>query len=273
MSDLITEVNRLADYKTRLYNRLVAQGDTVIQPNDSMDTYISRYERLKVINNQSITITENGDYRATGTYTGLNNITVNVPAGGAPTHKLYQLLDRISDDDDNEIGTVSGFFTDGNGVEYAVVCLDSTYRLPNAKWLSGNVLLPNLPSYNNWTLWEAKGTATFNTQKIIDFCESSSYTSDAASHCRSKSFVINGVTYYGQLPNIIELVDIAKNRNAINSADTSGGSLANYSKYWSSSQYNDNSVWGMSANGYVYNYSKNAEFSVCPVLEIPNVLA
>lgn len=253
---------------------MVAQGDTVIQPNDSMDTYISRYERLRSINNQSITITENGDYRATGIYTGLNNITVNVPAGGTPTHKLYQLLERISDDDDNEIGTVSGFFTDANDVEYAVVCLDAQYRLESAQYLSARgAVVTGLPQYSDWNIWEAKETATFNTQKIIDFCEGSSYTSTAVSHCRSKSFVINGVTYYGQLPNIIELIDIAKNRTAINNADTSGGRLGNHSYCWSSSQYDANKAWCITDYANATHYSRDNQYCACPVLEIPNAVA
>ena len=184
----------------------------------------------------------------------------------------YSLLERISDDNGNEIGTVSGFFIDGNGVEYAVVCLDSTYRLASAKWMDQSVAVTDLPQYTSWTLWEAKETATFNTQKIIDFCEGSSYTSDAASHCRSKSFVINGVTYYGQLPNIIELVDIAKNRTAINAADTSGGSLSSVNS-WSSSQYDYRRACGVGIFGDASASSKDSKSFVCPVLEIPNAVA
>uniref|UniRef100_UPI003865CADA hypothetical protein n=1 Tax=Methanobrevibacter sp. TaxID=66852 RepID=UPI003865CADA len=72
------------------------------------------------------TITSNDTYTAASDYLdGFSSVTVDVPS--APTKK-YNLLDRVKDDSNNEIGTVSGFFTDANNVEYAVVCLDAQYR-------------------------------------------------------------------------------------------------------------------------------------------------
>lgn len=73
------------------------------------------------------TITENGTYLAsTDNVDGYSEVTVNVSGGGSGK---YQLLQRISDDNGTGIGTVSGFFTDANNVEYAVVCLDAQYRI------------------------------------------------------------------------------------------------------------------------------------------------
>lgn len=268
MSDLTTLTGQLSDMKTRMYNRLVAQGDTTIQANDSMETYTSHYEHLVVKAQTPITISENGTYTpSTSLISGYGTITVNVPAGGPATHKKYSVLDRVYDDANTGIGTVSGFFTDKNGVEYAVVCLDSIYRNTSVQWTSATGTVTNLPLYSNWTIWEAPETATENTTLIL-----ASKTSSACTHCRQYSFVIDGTTYYGQLPNIIELTDIARHRTAINTADTSGGSItiATNNSYWSSSQYNSYNGWSVYGNGTVDTNSKTTNYYACPVLEIPN---
>ena len=193
---------------------------------------------------------------------------INVGGNSDTPSVKYKLLQRVIDDSNNEIGTVSGFFTDKNDVEYAVVCLDATYRNSSAQWASAEENVTNMPLYDNWTIWEAPETATENTTLIL-----ASETSSACTHCRSKSFTIGGVTYYGQLPNIIELVDIARHRTAINAADTSGGSITikTYNNYWSSNQFNSNGGWFITSGGIAFN-NKTTDYYVCPVLEIPNAL-
>lgn len=198
-------------------------------------------------------------------YTSAGKVLL-APEGGSSGK--YSLLERISDDSNNEIGTVSGFFTDANDVEYAVVCLDSIYRNTSVQWASATGTVTNLPLYSNWTIWEAPETATENTTLIL-----ASKTSSACTHCRQYSFVIDGTTYYGQLPNIIELVDIARHRTAINTADTSGGSItiATNNSYWSSSQNSSNYGWCVLNRGSVsYSSNKTSNYYACPVLEIPN---
>ena len=193
---------------------------------------------------------------------------INVGKGSVTPSTKYKLLQRVIDDSNNEIGTVSGFFTDKNDVEYAVVCLDATYRNSSAQWASAMENVTNMPLYDNWTIWEATETATENTTLIL-----ASKTSSACTYCRSKSFTIGGVTYYGQLPNIIELVDIARHRTAINAADTSGGSItiATYNNYWSSNQFDSSGGWFITSGGTAFN-NKTTNYYVCPVLEIPNTL-
>lgn len=201
----------------------------------------------------------------TGTYEG--------SAGGK-----YQLLERIKDDNNNEIGTVSGFFTDANDVEYAVVCLDARYRSSsNIAW--GNVgNIPNLPIYDTWAIFSTKETATFNTQKIIDAGLSSA---PAATHCRSLSFVIGGTTYYGQLMNVPELVDIMKNYVEINNADTSGSEYAskflnvsqesNY-RTWTSNIFSSANAWHEYYTGSINQRRRDAFGGwAVPILELPNV--
>lgn len=196
--------------------------------------------------------------------------------GVTPTGK-YQLLERIKDDSNNEIGTISGFFTDANDVEYAVVCLDAQYRLAQGTYCSDtSTAVTDLPLYSTWALWEAKETATFNTQKILDFCTAHSATSTACTHCRNNSFTIDGTTYYGQLPNLIELVDICKNYTAIQDLDTSVSQYSSLGfprtsdRTWSSTQYTNANSWNIYTNGATTNGSKTAKHFVVPVLEIPN---
>lgn len=203
--------------------------------------------------------------------------------GVTPTGK-YQLLERIKDDSNNEIGTVCGFFTDANNEEYAVVCLDAQYRKDTAAWSSGNGAVTNLAEYsmngaavdliaNTYT-----DTATSNCDKILSWCTAGGYTSAAVSHCRSKSFVIGGTTYYGQLPNLCELFYICANRAEISNADTSKSSYSSLdiatlsNRTWSSSQYNSNYAWLINSYGSVINTNKANKYFVAPVLEIPNTL-
>lgn len=190
-------------------------------------------------------------------------------SGGGIQTKRYSLLDSVYDDSNTHIGTVCGFFVDSNSVEYAVVCLDATYRTRSAQWASAIGNVTNMPLYSEWTIWEAPETATENTTLIL-----ASKTSSACTHCRQYSFTIGGTTYYGQLPNIMELVDIARHRTAINAADTSGGSItiATDESYWSSSQYAANYGWYIYFNGSISSSGKTSSYFVCPILEIPNTL-
>lgn len=205
-------------------------------------------------------------------------ITGSYEGSGGGSGK-YALLDRVKDDSNNEIGTVSGFFTDANNQEYAVVCLDAQYRLAEGAWSSSTGVVTNLPLYSNLVtsnVYAAKETATFNTQKILDWCSANSYTSDACSHCRNKSFAIDNITYYGQLPNLVELIDIAKNYNNIETLDTSASSNAslNFSterNMWSSSQNANNAAWMKYTKASFQSLTKNWGYGfTCPVLEIPN---
>ena len=90
MSDLTNLTANLATTKTAMYNRLVAQGDTTIQANDPMTTYMNHFQSLVQKSLVTLNVTENGTYTATSSLiSGYGTITVNVPSGGTPTHKKY----------------------------------------------------------------------------------------------------------------------------------------------------------------------------------------
>lgn len=189
----------------------------------------------------------------------------------------YQLK-RIIDDNGNEIGTWYMNFEDGNGNTYKVVCLDAQYRKASTRWCSDRNTVTNMPMYNsNYNLWwydNAMETATHNTQLILDYCTANDYTSSACTHCRSQSFTITGVTYYGQLPNMREVFDMWRHRVQIEQMDTSASSHSstNFSSartIWSSTQDSSTSGWFLSIDGYVSYINKTSNLFACPVLEIP----
>lgn len=280
MSDLTNLTANLATTKTAMYNRLVAQGDTTIQANDSMETYLDHYKTLYVKSTATLNVTENGIYTATSQeISGYANINVNVPSGGGATHKRYNLFDRVYGDSDSNvgIGTVCGFYKDSNSVEYAVVCLDATYRLAQGQWAASIGAIPNMPIYNAWDLnVNGTETATQNGDLIL-----ASKASTAVSHCRSKSFSIGGTTYYGQLPNICELLMIFGTRTILYDMDPTTSSTAtnlNFvqsgfpSSAWSSSQANANNGWYLASGNNMNSTNKTGIYFVCPILEIPNTL-
>ena len=181
----------------------------------------------------------------------------------------YKVGDRVNDDSDNPVGTVSSIFTDGNGDRYAVVCLDAVNRLASGSYLSSNQEVTNIPSYGGQTLWSAPETATTNTDAIL-----ATGTSSACTHCRSKSFIIDNTTYYGQLPNIKELTDILANRIMIDDNDPTASSysslvISQEGNTWSSNQCNSSQSWEVAYTGAVTNNSKTLACKIIPVLEIP----
>lgn len=233
--------------------------------------------------NQGKVLTLNGDVLTTTAIvpTGTLNITSNniydvtnyASANVNVSNGKYSLLEEIKDDNNNTVGVVSGFFTDANDVEYAVVCVDRSYYGEDKYWCSDNyTVVTNLPEFNSnlgmdHTPFLDKNTATFNTQKIIDFCTATGATSTAASYCRSLSFVIDGITYYGQLPNCMELVDIGSHCDVINITNPSRGF---YYSIWSSTQKHGGEAWQFANSGYIYATNKTNDGLIIPVLEIPN---
>lgn len=199
-----------------------------------------------------------------------------VSGGGSPTPSgKYQLLDRVKDDSNNEIGTVVGYHTDANNTEYAVIALDAQFRLASGQYLASAVGITDLPQYANLSVYGAKETATFNCDKILAKATASELTSTSVSHCRSKTFTVDGIQYAGQLPTLMELLKIMEFMAEVNAADTSASQysslvLSTSTSYWSSSQYSATSGWYVNSSGRTHYLDKYTDYFVAPVLEIPN---
>lgn len=198
-------------------------------------------------------------------FIGEREITPTIITKGGGSTDKYKVGDIVYDDNNTAIGTISGFKTDANNVTYAVCCLNGGYRGSGAYYYI-NTDITNMPMYSDQTVWSNKETATTNTDYILAMSE----TSSACNLCRAASFVINGVTYYGQLPTIDELVDIFKNRIIINSQDSSGNNpIPTTKSTWSSTQYDSKYGWYIDNHGSADGSDKAAAAFVCPVLEIP----
>ena len=194
--------------------------------------------------------------------------------GGSGTRDVE--LTRISDDSGNEIGTWYMNFVDANNNEFKVICLDAQYRLASCQFCSNTVTITGLPQYTACYIWwyEAKETATSNTQKILDFCTANNYTSSSSTHCRSQSFTIDGIVYYGQLPNLREVFDMWRHRIDITTMDITTSSytsvtLNTYRNLWSSTQSSKANAWYMYRDGNFSGTNKTSNCVACPVLEIP----
>ena len=191
-------------------------------------------------------------------------INTQIKGSGSTPAGKYQLLQRITDDSNNEIGTVCGFIKDSNNTEYAVVCLDAQYRTGTsdyATWGYGSVT-----GHPDSSAWDNTETATENCAHI---------TGTPVSNCKANSFVIGGQTYTGLLPVVKELAFIAMHRTAINTLDPTATTYSDriigavYS--WASTAYNNNAAWYWSATyGDMLSKSTSNTSGSIPILELPN---
>lgn len=192
---------------------------------------------------------------------------VKAYCGAAPAGDKYKVGDRVTDDSNNPVGTVSSIFTDGNGDRYAVVCLDAVNRLASST-LSDATRTWNM-YYDGNIAWSAPQTATTNTTAILSIG-----TSVACSHCLSKSFTIEGISYNGQLPNLNELSQIFAQRTVINNQDPTASSNSSLViptasiQSWSSTPSSPTNVWTIGPNG-IGSSGRKQNYFVVPVLEIP----
>lgn len=232
-------------------------------------TPTSPYNGFDEVNVSAVTAAIDSNIIAGNIKSGVNILGVigTYNGGQAPT---YNLGDTVYDDSNNLVGTVYGFFVDSsNNTRYAVVLLAPAYHTSGAIVTGGGTTpISGLPQYNQAAdgkmSWRGE-TATSNCDAILAFCSQLSITSPAVSACRALSFVINGTTYYGQLPNYYELLQI------VSAANISGISLDE--EIWSSTQQGDYTMWAIScASSDVINTLGMNRFNsnpILPILEIP----
>ena len=235
------------------------------------------------------TAIEGKDVTPTGDITTYATAIGNISGGGSSGK--YQLLQRVEDDNGNEIGTVSGFFTDANDVEYAVVCLDKVYRANRdvgSYDMYGDdgfndeyTTLLNYSVSNIVYAFSKKDTSTAITDMWYSqhWSSSTDSSNSAILYARSLSFTIDGETYQGQVPNMCELSDIAKNYSELDLLDTSSGSNSLTNLFTQNTDHGCYSCIPHNKNDFVgiYGYTDGTFYAiagetmtVAPVLEIPN---
>lgn len=229
----------------------------------------SPYTGFDEVNVSAVTAAIDNNIIAGNIKSGVNILGVigTYSGGQAPA---YNLGDAVYDDSNNLVGTVYGFFVDSsNNTKYAVVLLAPAYHTSGAIVTGGGTTpISGLPQYNQAAdgkmSWRGE-TATSNCDAILAFCSQLSITSPAVSACRALSFVINGTTYYGQLPNYYELMQI------VSAANISGISLDD--QIWSSTQQGDYTMWAISCASsdaiIALDANRFNSSTVLPILEIP----
>jgi len=188
----------------------------------------------------------------------------------------YKVLDRVKDDSNNEIGIVVGFHRDANNTEYAIVVLDAQFRLNDGQMMSRSLEIPALPGYDNYSVYGAKETATFNCDAILARATAIGATSTAISHCRAQTFMVDGVQYAGQVPTLMELVKILEFMTDINAADPTASSypslvLPMTSNYFTSTVYYSYWLWCAAySQGRLGSIGVSYDAFIAPILELPN---
>ena len=140
----------------------------------------------------------------------INSVIMSSGGQPAPSEK-YPLYSRVKDDTSTNIGTVSGYFYDGNGKKYVAVVLDNGYFTGDL--LSANHQIPGLTNYYGTTVYTETETATYANNCFLAEL-GTSYTSVITS-VRELSYYIGGVQYFAQVPNFIEMLQMASGVNKI----------------------------------------------------------
>lgn len=141
----------------------------------------------------------------------MNTVIASGGSQPTPTEK-YPLFSRVKDDTNTNIGTVAGYFYDSNNKKYAIVALDNGSL--SGDILSANHTIPGLTKYIGTDRWNSKETATYENQCFIDEAISGGYTT-VCSDARLLSYTIEGTVYYGQVPNLPEMMTLILNSSKI----------------------------------------------------------
>ena len=258
-------------------------GDSEYTCLNATGSNISEGEKVYIASNTNLSLISYSSFTSLG-YTGI--ASQNIANGASGSVKSYMiepsqglnLWDRVDGK-----GTVTGFFTDGNGTKYAVVVADAAYRTGGLNWSSSLVDTP-LPNYSSESAaLAATESATFNMDTIRSNYSLSNFP--AFNSAYSNTITFGGVTYNGLLPNAAELQMIFTNRENLDALDTTlvdypsnslmtwniGGNSSSHC--WSSTEYDFFTAWNLSSSDDWYYDSKNDtwnyHYGVVPIFEIP----
>lgn len=255
-------------------------GDSEYTCSNATGSDISEGEKVYIASNTNLSLISYSSFTSLG-YTGI--AAENIDNGSSGSVKSYMLepsqglnlWDRVDGK-----GTVTGFFTDGNGTKYAVVVADAAYRTGGQKWSTSTVDTP-LPNYSSDSeALAATESATFNMDAIRGNYDLSTYP--AFNSAYSNTITFDGVTYNGLLPNAAELQMIFTNREYLDTLDTSlvdypnndlttwniGGNSLSFC--WSSTECNSTGAWSLHSSDVWTNRGKsNYSIGIIPIFEIP----
>ena len=226
---------------------------------------------------------------------------------------MYDLVTKTFYTNSGTGSFIAGPLQTSNDNNYAVVCLNAKYRTSTNMTIMSIVgesasvnndtrlIIPGLLTYSAQgnegyigTSWLEKEkleeSATVGTQKVLEYMNTdSTYYSPAANNARSKSFIIDGVMYYGQIPNMSEVIQMLYMRSKIESTDPThslypslnltGKRIVSFTQYgWNPAQnwncYSVSNAIGTLTHWFksqtTYNSSNPMDYFLAPVIEIPN---
>lgn len=226
---------------------------------------------------------------------------------------MYDLVTKTFLTNSGTGSFIAGPLQTSNDNNYAVVCLNAKYRTSTNMTIMSIVgenasvdndtrlIISGLLTYSAQgnegyigTSWLEKErleeSATVGTQKVLEYMNTdSTYYSPAANNARSKSFIIDGVMYYGQIPNMSEVIQMLYMRSKIESTDPTrslypslnltGKRIVSFTQYgWDPAQnwacYSVSDAMGTLIHWYksqtTYNSSMPMDYFLAPVIEIPN---
>lgn len=144
-----------------------------------------------------------------------NSFTMRLKTGTTPTPTPSTEL-KFGDRIDDKATVVGEFNSSDLGSLYFAV-LDAQYRENNIQWAQSSIInsLTDLPLYSSDEALNAKESATFNTNYVINFEDNGAFT-----YCRSiEPLNFNNKKYDVQLPNAYELLQIFNNRETLDTYD------------------------------------------------------
>lgn len=235
---------------------------------------IAKGDKVFIAANSNYTLI-NWNVSSAGCFTGIAKENIAAGASGnvsalitEPSSPL-ELWSRV----DNK-ATVAGFWTDGNGITYAICVADAAYRGKNT-WTNGKVDDNVLPNYDTGSDALAAGESATWT---IETLKNATNLTGSFEKCYNKTLEYEGVTYHGALPNLAELKNIIyTNRASIDALDPTLESYPDFSLatwgfggyVWSSNRDSD-VMFEVKTNGDVTARSRTA--GICgytPIFEIP----